>query len=212
MKLLPTNSEKRAGAVKVTKFHCVVRAAAFAAALSFPAGVRGAGLLYELLPGSTITPWSGGHPSGPSEALTGTFTWQLTATYPDGHEAWAETSLSFQSASFSLTLDPANALGSWTMPLTNGAYFGAAVDCPALSFGALEISEQVYSSVTGPAASPTTLTCPLLDVTGLSGGADLAQITFEAQLVPEPQAAPLVLTGLAVLGGARIARWRRKRL
>ena len=55
---------------------------------------------YVLQSGSTITPYYGATPTGPTEAMTGGFTWQLTDS-----SHFQATALQFQSPSFTLTLN-----------------------------------------------------------------------------------------------------------
>ena len=92
-----------------------------------------ADLLYMLQPGSTITPYHNGAPSGPSEPLSGTFTWYLYTTGP-GFAGFDATSLTFQSASFVLTLDStaANQFGTSLFADTQTSYFSEVVDWDGL--------------------------------------------------------------------------------
>jgi hypothetical protein len=167
-----------------------------------------ADLLYLLQPGSTITPYYQGNPSGPSEQLSGTFRWQLYTSEP-GFASFDATSLTFQSASFLLTLNTttANDLGSSLFSNTQTSYFGEVVDGVGIPASPLEISSTVGGTYEGPLESPTRLGYPELHLYPKSGGSDLALISFEAVQVPEPTALGLLLIGLALLTGRRLGLW-----
>src|SRR5438876_6294392 len=69
--------------------------------------LSGQGVLhYELLPDNTVTPHDGATPTGPSESLTGSFSW--TPVIPRGivdSMQFDITSLTFNSQSYVLTLN-----------------------------------------------------------------------------------------------------------
>jgi len=176
-------------------------------AVCFIGAAQAQDILYQLEPGSTITPWSVGGASGPAEPLTGSFTLQPASQFPDV-VFMNVTALSLQSSTFSLTLDPANTGGPWFQSVTNGSYFIATVDCPQLSNKPLQMSTtpsspSPYGSFTGPATSPATVSYLDLFLSASGNSPELAQISFQAQLVPEPGAAILVLLGLAALKSSR---------
>jgi hypothetical protein len=168
-----------------------------------------ADILYQLEPGSTITPGSIGQPSGPSEPLTGTFTWQLGELGPNSG-AFYETSLTLQSPSFLLTLDTThNNLGTSIFPATQTSYFAAVVDGSGVGLPAspLEIASFGLGSYEGPSVSPTRLLYSELYLAPYAGGGILATISFEAMQVPEPKALALASVGLALLAGRRLRPW-----
>jgi hypothetical protein len=176
-----------------------------AAAISLVSPAQ-ADLLYLVQPGSTITPYSGGNPTGPSQPLTGTFTWQLYTVGP-GFAGFDATSLAFQSASFVLTLDTtsANNLGTSLFSDTHTSYFAEIVDDVGIQASPLEISSSVRGTYEGPLESPTYLAYPELYLfNGINGGSAIALISFQAvQQVPEPTALALLTIGLALLAGRR---------
>jgi hypothetical protein len=163
-----------------------------------------ADLFYELQPGSTITPYNGGNPSGPSESLTGTFAWQLYTVGP-GFAGFDATSLTFQSASWLLTLDttPANDLGTSLFSDTHTSYFGEIVNRVGIPAPLLEISGSI-GNYEGPLDSPTRLIYSELYLSPRSGGPALAAISFQAVQVPEPNLLALLLIGLALFAGRRL--------
>jgi len=155
-------------------------------------------LIYELDLGSTVTV-QGGSP----EALTGTFTWELSSA-PGLFHAHA-TELSFQSESFTFTLNttPYNNLDSALFP-DGTCFFGEVVDATGLSLGTVEISSFEEGYYTGPINGPTNLVLPDVVIVDHSGGPFIGWIDMSATLVPEP--ATVLLFGLGGLGLLRKRR------
>ena len=144
------------------------------------------GIVYTLLPGSTITPVSGSTPTGPTESLTGTFEW-----FPL-YMMFTNLSLEFSSVSYHLTL-ATNGLNSGGGINLSEVYFAADVNISGLSLTNCVLDGFVAGSYIGPMTAPTFLTFPDLRISPESGGAFVAQLTLFAQQVPEPSSAPLLL-------------------
>ena len=176
------------------------------------ADIASAGTLtYVLQPGATITPCHGS-PTGPSEPLSGTFSWQRfdSSLITDAY-VFDTTALDFESASYHLTLNttPANDVASTVVFSPQEASFGAAVDATGLYTTPLRMVNGVaWGTYEGTAASPTTLTYTdiVLFPTG-AGGNWAAQLSFTAILVPEPSA--LDLLGIGAVGLSAYG-WRKR--
>jgi hypothetical protein len=169
------------------------------------AKVAHADIDYVLNSGSTITPLSTGSPSGPAEALTGSFSW---AQDPSGslatEEAFAATSLDFTSSSYTLTLgsDPTDTLESNTF--TNGnTFFGANISTADFSGSDLVLQGSTSGSYTGSYLSPTSLAYTDIDIVPVEGGGFEAEINFTATAVPEPTTLAPVLLMLFGLNARR---------
>lgn len=174
------------------------------AALVVLAAARGANLHYEVQPGSTITPWFLGQPTGPTESLRGRFAWHQYEKAP-GYAAFDATSLVLQSISFRLTLNetPANDLGTSLFESTHTSYFGEVVDWAGVAGVPLEISGVMVGVFAGPLTSPERLEYPELFLTPHAGGFHLARIALVAVQVPEPRAQLWVLIALGLMAGWR---------
>ena len=144
------------------------------------------GIVYTLLPGSTITPVSGSTPTGPAESLTGTFEW-----FPL-FMSFTNVSLDFTSDSYHLTL-ATNGLNSGGGINSSDVYFAADVNISGLSLTNGVLDGFVAGSYIGPMTSPTFLTFPDLRISPEGGGIFVAQLTILAQQVPEPSSASLLL-------------------
>lgn len=167
-----------------------------------------ADLTYVLQPGSTITPYYNGNPTGPAEPLTGTFVWQPYDT-KSSLASFNATSLIFQSPSFLLTLDDTiiDKLLTSIFPATQTTYFGAIVDGVGISASPLEIAGPL-GSYEGLTDSPVHLSYSNQYLTPYGGGYHLAIISFEAVQVPEPSTWGLLALGVVALLFTRCLRHR----
>src|SRR5437016_14363387 len=87
---------------------------------------------YVLDPGSTITPVSGATAIGPTEVLSGSFTWH-PSPFLTNAEAFKATALVFQSASFTLVLDTTSANNLDSDTFSDGrTFFSEVVDATGL--------------------------------------------------------------------------------
>jgi hypothetical protein len=162
-----------------------------------------------LLPGSTITPFLGANQIGPTEPLSGSFTWRRESLAGD-HAVFDATFLHFQSASFLLTLNmtPINNFGSGVWTEMNATTFAEVVDVVGLSTSPLLMSSlsgppMAAGIYDGPVTSPTRLVYPDLVLGPVDGGLSQARVSFTAVLVPEPEMPALLLAGIVLFVG----RW-----
>lgn len=176
---------------------------AIIAAIGLASSVQ-AGLIYQLEPGSTITPLAIGQPTGPSEPLTGTFTWQPYDPLPD---SFAETALTLQSPSFLLALDHTSTdhLLTSIFPATQTSFFGVLVDGYGIPASPLQIAGDP-GSYEGPADAPTRLSYSNLYLSPYGGGFHVAVISFDAVLIPKPATWTIVVLGVATLLGTHRRR------
>ena len=171
-----------------------------AAAVCLASQVR-ADMLYLLEPGSTITAYYHGNPIGPTEPLTGMFSWHIYTGTTNMYGVDA-TSLTFQSVSFHLTLNTTvNNIASTIFGGTQTSYWNEIVDCPGLSVEPLEFGNSGLGSYEGPPESPTRLVYSQLYLAPIGGGPSLARIAFTAVQVPEPAELALTAAGLVTLAG-----------
>jgi hypothetical protein len=175
------------------------------AILCFAAAVRGQTYQYQLEPGSTITPSYYGNPTGPSQPLTGTFSW----TFVSFDAYWttynfSTTALNFHSTSMSLTLNSRPYNGG-TSSSETAAGFEATVNATGggmtspLSFVPWPANDGSYE---GDPSRPTRLIFLHERLDPAPG----ALISFTAVLVPEPSAAAFMVLGLISIAG-----WNRNR-
>jgi hypothetical protein len=140
---------------------------------------------YVLLPDSTITPHNGPIPTGPSEALTGFFSWAsvIPSQIQDAFE-FNVTSLSFQSASYSLLWD--NSSPQFGSSTPNGPYGQTALDANVLwAQNPYAIGGFDQGTFLGTPAAPSRL----IMTEGLApraGGYWVAYLYIDAQLVSPP--------------------------
>jgi hypothetical protein len=160
---------------------------------------------YMLEPGSTITPSYYGSPVGPTEPLSGTFSWtfvQYSATWSTVN--FATTALDFHSPSFSLTLagHPVNGgtgtAGPWAGFEADVTAKGAPL-ASALHFVPWPANDGTFE---GDPFMPSRLIFLHERLDPAVG----ALVSFTAVLVPEPAAAGLVVLGLVAMAG-----WKRPR-
>ena len=148
-------------------------------------------ITYELLPASTITPVAGLTPTGPTEALSGTFQW----VGPDTHGGFDAVALFFSSASFSITLNQTafNDLETLFFPHGELLDFAEVVDLTGLTIGLGDLRGEGTYLPLGPfmpSSGPTLLSLPLLHIGPHNGGLFAAELSFSAFSVPEPVSAP----------------------
>ena len=158
---------------------------------------------YVLQPGSTITPIAGiGNPTGPTEALSGTFSWTYVGDYVfNGQDDYqfVVTALHFSSRSYSLTFN-SNPFNSGT---GGGSFaFDPTVDTTGLA-GSPASFEGPQGTYLGNGQDPSQLS--ISDYLYPASGPPVAAISFVAVPVPEPNA--LIVFGLGLL--AVMGRQRR---
>jgi hypothetical protein len=179
---------------------------AFIAAFFIQTPAKAITLTYKLLPGATITPYFGAEPTGPTEALTGSFEW--TGPYNGNPVGWDATALSFSSPSFLLTLNetPVNDVLTSVFAAPAKTYFSEVLNIVGMPIdvGGISAWEGTY---VGTPSLPTLLIYPELRIAPPNGGPWYARVTFSAQLVPEPSTWVMaVLAGVALIGFGRTGR------
>lgn len=170
-----------------------------AAVLCFAPVVRAQTYQYMLEPGSTITPSFYANPVGPTEPLTGTFSW----TFVQYDAYWSTvnfstTALNFHSPSFTLTLASGasggtSTAGPWAAFEANVNATGAPLSS-SLHFVPWPAND---GSFEGDPFMPSRLIFPHLRLDPAVG----ALVSFTAVLVPEPSAAALIILGLLSMVG-----------
>jgi hypothetical protein len=174
------------------------------------ADTAGAAILtYVLQPGATITRYEGSVPIGPTESMSGTFSWVQIKSGLANYVAFDATALDFQSASYHLTLNTTvNNRASSARRSPQEVAFGEIVDAVGLSTTPLDTyTVPDWGTYDGPAESPTVLTFAEIRLGPPQGGPWAAKISFTAVQVPEPTTLALLFT--AFLGG--LLWWRRRR-
>jgi hypothetical protein len=157
-----------------------------------------------LEPGSTITPSYFDTPIGPSEPLTGTFSWTFVAY--DAYWSTVNfntTALNFHSASYNLTLaspdsDGTSTAGPWAVFEANVNATGAQLSS-ALKFVPWPANDGTFE---GDPFMPSRLIFLHERLDPAPG----ALISFTAVLVPEPSAAALIVLGLISIVGRKSNR------
>jgi hypothetical protein len=148
-------------------------------------------LSYILAPGSTITPYFGATPIGPTEPLTGSFDWVRfdTGSSLIGFDA---TRLELQSTSFLIELNAdMNDLGSVVFPDSCLTFFGEIVDLEGLGMPVGELSSfGTNSCYSGPPDRPTLLSYPDLRIAPIGGGFFVARLTIIAVLDSDRDSVP----------------------
>ena len=150
-------------------------------------------LHYQLLPDSTVTPHDGATPTGPSESLTGSFSW--TPVIPSGivdSMQFDITSLTFNSQSYVLTLNNSSQPDNTTKIGPSG---DTALNAYVVWQGAPQnpyfIGGFGQGTYVGSAATPSQLI--LTEGMGPSAGGNwVAYLSIDAQLVPEPSTCSLI--------------------
>ena len=131
-----------------------------ALAVLTPLAARAQGTLtYDLLPDSTITPHDGAGATGPSQPLTGSFSWSLNPTSDilDCY-TFSVISLNFLSPGYSLTLAAGLQPDSLTPSDANGQTdMDAYVNWAEGPAGSYFIGGFAQGAYTGPATAPTGL-------------------------------------------------------
>jgi hypothetical protein len=139
-------------------------------------GLSAAPITYVLLPGSTVTPYDGATPTGPTEDMAGSFTWQLTSNY-----RFQYTALNFKSASTTWILDPQNT-ASFTVNAGNStAYFDVVMDDTGFATSPIHaFSWTGWQPFQGPPDSPTSLNFPDMGLGPVGGGIWVGRMTIVA--------------------------------
>ncbi len=142
-------------------------------------------LHYNLLPGSTITPYFGAEPTGPTEALSGHLDWlALQAPVPDLILAYNAVDLSFESASFRLVLnrDPVNDVASSVHADSSYTVMNEVADLTGFDIPAgylLSVSPGTYY---GPATRPVVLRYPNVGLGPVPSGVWRARLNIVAAM------------------------------
>jgi len=182
----------------------------FLLAIISSVNLSGQGVLhYELLPDSTVTPHDGATPTGPSESLTGSFSWSpvIPSSIADSMQ-FDITSLIFSSPSYLLALNNSSQPDNITK---TGPAGDTALNAYVVWQGAPQnpyfIGGFGQGTYVGSAAAPSQLM--LTEGLGPSaGGSFVAYVYIDAQLVPEPSTCSLIAL---VSAGLLILKARRKR-
>jgi hypothetical protein len=167
-------------------------------------------LNYVLLPDSTITPHNGATATGPSQSLTGFFSWvPHVPSYVVDSDTFDITALIFKSSAYSLTLTDGSQPDNVTQTGPDGdTSLNAYVNWPGGAQNPYFIGGFGQGTYLGPAAAPS----QLILTEGLgsnTGGNWIGYLYIDAQLVPEPSA--WSLSALAS-GGMLSLKLRRKLL
>jgi hypothetical protein len=157
-------------------------------------------ITYRLLPGSNFTPMYTSVVTGPTQNITGTFTWEQVNSYTYDYTVFNATDLHFQSQSYSFNLNTtSNDLKSNVWYSINRTAFSEVVNATGIGIttGQLLLG-LTWGTYTGPAISPTSLSYSNLELwsTG-TYGYRYGKMTLYAEQIPEP--ATLLLFGLASL-------------
>jgi hypothetical protein len=169
------------------------------------ATVHGQTYNYELVSDSSISPADGATITGPSEALSGTFSW----TFDPGNSnaeifAYTVTSLDLMMDNFNMNLSSMPQTGGEQTSIGGGAEFSAVIDLSGEATGVYQIVSVDAGSFEGSAGAPTTLEFDSFGLAPFGGGLFVAKGNIDAVLVsvipaPEPSAWAMMLGGLSVL-------------
>jgi hypothetical protein len=165
-------------------------------------------LSYVLLPDSTFTPHNGAVATGPSQPLTGSFSWvQYIPSDVLDCNLFTVTALNFQTTGYSLTLADESP-DSVTPSDPNGQTdMDADVNWAGGTAGPYFIGGFAEGTYTGPATAPTGL--KMTEGFGGPSNDGLWQAYLYIDAVPVPEPTTLALAGLGGLA-ALIAARRRK--
>ena len=131
-------------------------------------------ITYRLLPGSTITPYSGTTRIGPPEPVTGVFSW-TPYSVNDQYVLFDARQLSFRSPSYSIDLHPVptnevNIAGP-VYSGGDGVYLNLIVDAPGYISGQAQLqTAHTESTYVGPPRHPNVLRLPDLRLIPIGGG------------------------------------------
>jgi hypothetical protein len=180
----------------------------FISAIASPYAVRAQETLnYVLMPDSTFTPTIGGDPTGPSQPLTGSFSWvQYIPSDILDCNLFTVTALNFQTAGYTLTLADESP-DSVTPADPNGQTdMDADVNWGGGPAGLYFIGGFAEGTYTGQATAPTEL--KMTEGLGIAtGGLWQAYLYIDAVAVPEPTT--LALSGVGGLAALMAARNRK---
>jgi hypothetical protein len=168
--------------------------------------VMGQPLTYQLMSDSTITPASEGIPTGPSQPLTGYFTWVFySSTGIVGSEDFNITALSFDSPSYALTLASGAQPDNTTEIGADGqTTLNANVNLAGSPTNPWYLGAYGSGSYTGSATAPTQLTFSSEGLYSPVNGDNDAILFIDAQLVDSPLAAGQVTNILTVTATAQL--------
>lgn len=149
-------------------------------------------LSYILAPGSTVTPYFGATPIGPTEPLTGSFDWVRFDTGSSSIIGFDATHLELQSASFLIELNTdMNDLGTAVLSDSCLTYFGEIVDLEGLGTRVGELSSFGNNGCySGPPEHPISLSYPDLRIAPVGGGFFVARLTIIAVLDSDRDGVP----------------------
>ena len=153
-------------------------------------------LTYRLLPGSTYTPVYGAYPIGPTESMTGYFTWSEGYSGGSNEKIFIMSDLSFQTASFSIIQEPPHHYAS-TINIQGQVYFWDLLQITNLSGGILVGEGRTGSGgqYLGTWDRPTYINVSDIGVCPENGGYFFGKMTIVAELVPEPATIGLLAAG-----------------
>ena len=155
-------------------------------------------LIYQLLPGSTITPMSGATATGPTEPLSGTFAWNPVLLSQFNEVAFQNMSFDLGSASYSLSLYTGTQVSSAAALNSDIFAFSINVNATGLSISSGTIIEYPNDGTyAGSPYAPAQINLPDLRMSPIGGGYYAAGLSLYAALVPEPS--PCLLLSAAVL-------------
>jgi hypothetical protein len=159
--------------------HCL-----FLACLGLIVPGRAAEVLhYNLLPGSTITPYLGSDPTGPAEPLSGHLDWVSSSLSPP-ILSFDTVELSFQSESFSMVLDRTSANDVATAVHTDSqtTVFDEVADLTGFDIPTGYLSSLSPGTYYGPATRPVVLHYPNVRISPLGGGTWRAKLDIVAAM------------------------------
>jgi len=147
---------------------------------------------YTLVSGSTITPYFGATPIGPTELLTGNFDWiQYDCGGDDVLFCFDATRLDFESQSFSIHLNTTmNIYASSVFVDSSLTYFDEVVDLTGLGIPIGHIWSISDGSYSGPPNRPNSLSYPDEGITPVGGGLFVARLSIIAVLDSDGDGVP----------------------
>ena len=163
--------------------------------------VMGQTLTYQLLPSSTITPATEGIPSGPSQPLTGFFTWvPHTPSDVEDSDTFNITSLNFTSSTYSLTLANGSQPDNTTQIGPNGQTgLNAEVNLAGSLQNPWFLGAYGNGSFSGPATAPTRITFNAEGFYSSVSGFNEANLIIDARLIPDQVTNTLKITATILL-------------
>jgi len=123
-------------------------------------------LSYALTPGSTITPYFYGFPSGPTEPLTGSFDWIRYNTGSSSIIGFDAMHLDFRSESYRMQAGPFNSLATSVFVGSSLTYFAEVVSLTGFDAAMGDMGSSVAGCYSGPPEHPKSLSYPELSIYG----------------------------------------------